>query len=70
MSWLDKVLHRNDPPAKAAVPPAEKQELEQWKTAHKKILGKADDAIKRAMAHADEVMLGEYTGPERRHPEK
>lgn len=65
MSWLRRMLQREEPPHPAGVRPADTAELEAWKAEHRRLLSKADEAIQRAMAHADDVMT--YSGPERRH---
>lgn len=46
------------------IAPEEREELEAAREKHVRLLGRADEAIKEAMAHADEVFG--YRGPDRR----
>lgn len=66
--WLRRMLFRS--PAAAEVPPAvserERADLEAARRRHVALLGRADQAIRTAMDHADAVFVPRYRGPERR----
>lgn len=59
------MLFRSDPPEPSGLGPSDRAELRRAQEKHVRLLGRADQAIREAMAHADEVFLP-YRGPERR----
>ena len=67
MKWVDKMLnrHREPPVVTHVVNAAERLELAEARREHKRLLSRADEAIKEAMGHADDI-FGVYRGPERR----
>lgn len=64
MKWFGKVLHREPPEHVSVITPQDRADLAATKATHRQLLTRADEAIRVAMAHADEVFA--YRGPERR----
>lgn len=56
MGWLRDMLARYNPQRPPApVSQDDRDELDEARREHKRILGRADEAVREAMSHADEV---------------
>jgi len=65
MGWLRNMFRPH--PTEVVRRPTPSPELAAARIRHRQLLSRADEAIKDAMDHADEMFGPAYRGPERRH---
>ena len=64
--WIRRLLMRQEARPAAPVPPPDPRVAKEQER-HRVLLNRADKVLHQAMAHADQVFVPPYRGPERRH---